>query len=718
MSERPIGFMSYVRFDDEHEHGRLTEFCKRLSGEVRIQTGEEFQIFQDKKHIAWGQQWQRRIDESLDAVTFLIPIITPGFFKSQACRAELERFIDREKKLGLGDLILPVYYVDCPILNDEKKCEADPLAKIIAGREYADWRELRFEPFTSPQVGKTLARMAAQIVEALERANPVQPPPPVSFDDPSPQLSQNALTMDTTRDAVAEQTSGGARYPSKKTEPPTLVVDAGHPGNYSSLTDALQAAQPGDRILVRPGLYREGIVIDKPVEIIGDGKLGDVVIEAVGKNAVLFRAGMGRIANLSMVQAGGGEWCCIDIAQGRLDVEGCDISSSSHACVSIHGGADPRLRLNRIHDGKYAGVFIEDNGRGTLEDNEIFGNGLSGVEIRTRGNPTLRRNRIHDGKSAGVLVYDNGQGTLEDNDILGSAFAGVEIRTGGNPILRRNRIRDGKSDGVFVQDNGLGTLEDNEIFGNVLAGVEIKTGGNPIVRRNRIRDGKSDGVFVQDNGMGTLEDNEIFGNALSGVEIKSGGNPTLRRNRIQDGKSAGVFVWENGQGTLEDNEIFENALAGVGIASGGSPILRRNRIHDGKQGGAMVYDNGLGTLEDNEIFGNAFTGVEIRSGGNPILRRNRIHDGKYSSVLIYENGQGTLEDNEIFGNASVGVEIKTGGNPVLRRNRITNNTYQAIWVYEGGKGTFEENDLRGNAKGAWEISPDCLANVTRTRNQE
>jgi hypothetical protein len=56
MNEQPIGFMSYVRFDDQHENGRLTEFCKRLSGEVRIQTGETFEIFQDRNSIGWRQQ--------------------------------------------------------------------------------------------------------------------------------------------------------------------------------------------------------------------------------------------------------------------------------------------------------------------------------------------------------------------------------------------------------------------------------------------------------------------------------------------------------------------------------------------------------------------------------------------------------------------------------------------------------------------------------------
>ncbi len=66
--------MSYDREDDDS--GRLSELRVRLSGEVAAQLGGPFPIFQDREDIAWGQQWKKRIDESLDSVTFLIPIVT------------------------------------------------------------------------------------------------------------------------------------------------------------------------------------------------------------------------------------------------------------------------------------------------------------------------------------------------------------------------------------------------------------------------------------------------------------------------------------------------------------------------------------------------------------------------------------------------------------------------------------------------------------------
>ena len=160
MSSQPAAFMSYVRFVDQHEGGKLTQFRERLAAEVQVQTGEEFLIFQDRQDIAWGQNWKTRIDEALDTVTLLIPIITPGFFRSQPCRDEITRFLEREQRLGRDDLILPVYYVSTPELDDPERREADDLARVVAARQHADWRELRHEPFTSPVVRKALDQLA------------------------------------------------------------------------------------------------------------------------------------------------------------------------------------------------------------------------------------------------------------------------------------------------------------------------------------------------------------------------------------------------------------------------------------------------------------------------------------------------------------------------------------------------------------------------------
>jgi parallel beta-helix repeat protein len=505
MSKAPLAFLSYAIINDSHDEGRISELRKRLSYEVEVQTGEPFPIFQDREDIHWGQTWQERLTESVDAATFLIPVITPSFFKRPWCREELSRFLEREQQLGRNDLILPIYYVDCPFLNDSGHRPDDPLAAVLASRQRADWRELRFEPFTNPLVGKTLADMAVQIRKALERERPPVP------SAPSPTVAKPSDSTTQTGE-VQSATETNRQGRSQKKEIPTVVVDPFHRGDYPTLNAAIKSAQPGTRILVRPGVYLEGITIDKPLEIIGDGPREEIEVKATGQNVILFQTSMGRVANLTLRQAGGGNWFGVDITQGCLMLEDCDISSQSLTCVAIHDGADPRLKRNCIHDGQQGGVLIYENGQGTLEDNEIFSNVPAGVVIATNSNPTLRRNRIHSGQQVGIAVCENGRGILEDNEIFSNALSGVEITTGGNPTLRRNRIHSGQSGGVLVCENGRGILEDNEIFSNALSGVEIRTGGNPTLRRNRINKNGGSGIYIHDGGGGTVENNDLRDN--------------------------------------------------------------------------------------------------------------------------------------------------------------------------------------------------------------
>jgi len=167
MPGEPAAFMSYARFNDEHDDGQLTRFRQRLAAEVRAQTGQQFTIFQDREDIAWGQNWKQRIDDTLDTVPLLLVIVTPGFFASEPCRDELTRFLERERTLGRADLILPVYYISAREIDNPAAREADELAAALAARQLADWRELRFKPLTSPSVRKAIAHLAGRMRDAF-----------------------------------------------------------------------------------------------------------------------------------------------------------------------------------------------------------------------------------------------------------------------------------------------------------------------------------------------------------------------------------------------------------------------------------------------------------------------------------------------------------------------------------------------------------------------
>jgi len=293
-------------------------------------------------------------------------------------------------------------------------------------------------------------------------------------------------------DGHAEVTvpAGAAARPAAAASGPvrTHVVDSRMRGDFTGIAPAIRAAWPGDRILIRPGLYEGGLVVDKALEIVGDGQASDIEIRAYGAEALVFEAGKaeGRVANLTLRQARGGrEYHAVDVREGRLDLEGCDIRSGSSTGVAVLAGASLRLRGSKIHGSHKSGVLVCDSALATLEDNEISGNQSCGVQVRTGASATLRGNRIHSNTESGIWVYDRGQATLEDNDILSNGMVGVSVSTGGSVTVRGNRITRNGAGGVRVRDRGLAVVEDNDLRNNLGGAWDMGAGVKPNVKSAR-----------------------------------------------------------------------------------------------------------------------------------------------------------------------------------------------------------------------------------------
>lgn len=196
-------------------------------------------------------------------------------------------------------------------------------------------------------------------------------------------------------------------------------MDQLHTGAYATISAAIEAAAPGDTLLIRPGTYEESLIINKAgLEIRGDGDIAEIVVEATNSSTLVFRATTGHVRNLTLRQTGGeAPLFGAFIGQGHLRLIDCDISSESGSCISIRG-ARATLRGNRIHDATQVGVLITNGAQGTLEYNEISANTNRGVHIRDEGTyATVRGNRIIKNKQGGVWVYNKGGALIADNEI-------------------------------------------------------------------------------------------------------------------------------------------------------------------------------------------------------------------------------------------------------------------------------------------------------------
>jgi hypothetical protein len=365
----------------------------------------------------------------------------------------------------------------------------------------------------------------------------------------------------------------------------TFVVALDGSGDFPTLNDAIRRVQAGSRVLVRPGIYNEGLVIDKTLEIVGDGALEAIIVRATNTSCLVMRADTATIRNLTLrgqARSGGAGddgFFAVDISHGRPLLDGCDISSDSLACVAIHNPtAAPLIRGCRIHHGVDSGIFAFDGAQGVIETCDISENTNIGIAITGGASTSIRNCHIHHGADAGIVVWDRAANIIEGCDIYANARTNIGISDAGRSNVRRCRIHDGENTGVFIHRDGQATIEECNIYAHAESEIAVTGGGDVRLRNCQVHDGRAHGVFIHHAGSATLEACDIFRNRRSGVHVDADGIGAARACRINDNGHVGVSCETGGSVEVEGCDLTENRIAAWETDHGSQVVSRNNRL--------------------------------------------------------------------------------------------------------------------------------------------
>ena len=209
----------------------------------------------------------------------------------------------------------------------------------------------------------------------------------------------------------------------------TLSVGAGQ--QFSTISDAVAAAQTGDTILIQAGTYTNdfpryinGLTLEGvggPVNIVATDQPGNgKAILDVGGNTTL------KNLNISGVTVGDGNGAAIRYENGNLTVENCIIHDNQDGLL---GGIDPNGTITVNHSEFYSNgtdvgnthnIYVGDISQFTVT-NSYFHDANVGHEIKSRAeNTTITNTRIFDNTSTSsysVDVPNGGNLTLTGNII-------------------------------------------------------------------------------------------------------------------------------------------------------------------------------------------------------------------------------------------------------------------------------------------------------------
>jgi len=243
------------------------------------------------------------------------------------------------------------------------------------------------------------------------------------------------------------------------------------PDDYSTIQGAVDAAAPGDRVLVNDGTYREQIVVDKDLDL-------------EGKNATIEHPDSP--ASYTIAESSP-TWEPTVFAYGGSVSSGA-VSGSGTVDVSISGftidGRSVQPDARRKPAILYRNVNSSDKSR--IEDNTVEEMGVGGKEtfgILAYGDThvAIEGNDVRDYERGGIGANGDGgdhpspEVTIRDNTVTGSTGIGeawgpngIQVGFGASGTVKRNTVNDNRysdedpvasgilvfeSDGIVVQKN-------------------------------------------------------------------------------------------------------------------------------------------------------------------------------------------------------------------------------------------------------------------------
>jgi hypothetical protein len=416
----------------------------------------------------------------------------------------------------------------------------------------------------------------------------------------------------------------------------TLVVGKGGKGRCMSLRVALRQASPGARILVMPGIYRESLVVDQDVTIIGQGAPGEVVIQSPKGPCLTLESGASHLSNLMLTGSGP----VLVIGQGRPEITNCLIQSSEGPVLAITGlGADPVFHDCSLDGEGEVAVEIGPQAGPTFEDCLLEGRFLEGLRVEAGAQARLKRCRILNEQGMGLRLLAGARAVLEDCQFSGQEAGGLQVEAEARLEMRHCRINDSGSVGVLALERAQVTLDDCELLGHAWSGLHAVAGAVVQMRECRVRANRGCGVSVLGAGLVTLDGTALSENLEPAVVIYPGATVQMKNCAVFDGQSFGVVCSGGGKGVLEGCEIYGNLMTGAKVEPGGSLLLVRCDLHDGRDTGILLFEDAEVTLEECVVHRNARGGILLaKDASDPILRGgNRIQDD-----LLRTNEQGAV----------------------------------------------------------------------------
>ncbi|MFQ6062778.1 MAG: nitrous oxide reductase family maturation protein NosD [Methanosarcinales archaeon] len=272
-----------------------------------------------------------------------------------------------------------------------------------------------------------------------------------------------------------------------------INVDCTGGGDYTSIQSAINSASNGDTIQVAPCIYRENVVVDKSVSLIGADR-DTTIIEGGGSGDVVYvKANKVNISGVMIKNSSIlGKYAGIRILSDKVTIDNCIILSNMRGIISLY--ANPTI------------------------SNCIISNNIDGI-YSTHSSPIIKNNTLVSNRDEGILC-EYSYPTIINNTISNNLNGIYCVYS--YPKIINNIISKNNRDGIYLYNSSYISVKGNTISSNTRNGIYLQYSNNNLIYHNNIINNTNQAL---DSGNNSWDNGEVDGgNYWSNWKVK--GNPS------------------------------------------------------------------------------------------------------------------------------------------------------------------------------------------------
>jgi len=363
----------------------------------------------------------------------------------------------------------------------------------------------------------------------------------------------------------------------------TWYVDDDGGADFDNIQDAIAGAADGDTIRVYEGTYEENVVVNKRLDLFGNGSWNTIIDGGGSGDVVSVTADWVNMSGFSVTDSG---------------------TSAGDAGMELNGVQNVAI-VNNTCDGNLNGIRLVDSDQNLLQNNSCQGNGDHGVILESSSSNRIRLNNLSSNQDNGLYLYDDcDDNIIENNRFYDQAGSGILIngrtpKSNGNKFMN-NTLASNDMAGIQIYSDG----SDNEFTNNTIVSNQYgiildRDADNNVISKNTIRYNTAHdypcGIYVgQESNDNTIKNNVISDNRDGIKLIGTSSSNTIINNTIGSNTRYGIHfdTYQAHWNWIADNRFLSNSDHGVRFShmQTANNRLLRNIFIDNNGGGIQAYD--------------------------------------------------------------------------------------------------------------------------------